>query len=320
MSLHAPAGPPVTVRVPAKINLDLVVGPRRPDGFHDLSTVFHAVSLYDEVTVSHSDDWSVSVSGPYADLVPTDESNLALRAGRLLADRGLAGGADQTGVHIHIDKMIPVAGGLAGGSADAAGTLVACDALWGLDAERGELDACAALLGSDVTFALQGGTAIGSGRGELIAPVLSRGRYHWVLVASDEGLSTPAVYAEIDRLRGDDPVPTPEPSPDMMAALRSGDVIALGLNLRNDLAAAAYSLRPDLREVVDAGLEYGAMGAIVFGSGPTVAFLVSGAEGSLDLAVALMASGTVSHVLRANGPVHGAHVVSVARAEQARGD
>lgn len=294
------------MRAPAKINLELIVGPRRDDGFHDLSTVFHAVSLYDDVTVEAADDWSVQVLGPYAHLVPADGDNLALRAAReLAAEVGVV-----EPVRIVIDKDIPVAAGLAGGSADAAAALVACDALWGTGAEPDLLDEVAARLGSDINFALTGGTAIGSGRGERVAPVLGRGRYHWVLAAGAQGLSTPTVFAECDRLRGDRPIPAPEPSEAMMQALRSGDLFALAAVLENDLQPAAFSLRPELEDVLQAGLEYGALGGIVSGSGPTVAFLVDGHEGALDLAVALTASGTASEVKRASGPAHGAHVVS----------
>ncbi len=349
----------VSARVPAKINLELLVGPKRDDGYHDLSTVFHAVSLTDEVTVTPADDWSVSLSGPLTTGVPLDDDNVALKAARLLAERAASThgrqGAGRIGpVHVHIDKEIPVAGGMAGGSGDAAATLIACDALWGTAVGRDELGACAALLGSDVNFALTGGTAIGSGRGENVTPVLAQGRYHWVLVLSDEGLQAGSVFAECDRLRERAPrrpsrdpgaagrgglrvVPDSpesqrapmsgaaasepdeahssalEPSAEMMQALRGGDTKALAAALRNDLQEAAISLRPTLGDILAAGLEYGALGGVVSGSGPTVAFLVTGPEGALDLAVALMASGTATQVLRATGPAHGAHVVPESR-------
>lgn len=300
----------VTVRVPAKVNLELVVGPRRPDGYHDLATVFHAVGLYDEVTVSRADDWSVQVRGPYAEHVPTGADNLALAAAQRLAE---VTGGEQDPVAISIDKEIPVSGGMAGGSADAAAALVACDLLWGLDADRELLDSLSARLGSDVNFALTGGTAIGSGRGERVAPALGRGRYHWVFAVSEQGLSTRDVFAECDRLRDGRDIPPPEPSAAMMTALRSGEPAALAQSMANDLQEAAFSLRPQLREVLEAGLEYGALGGVVSGSGPTVAFLVNGPEGALDLAVALTASGAAYDVKRAVGPVHGAHVVETPR-------
>ncbi|XVX19540.1 4-(cytidine 5'-diphospho)-2-C-methyl-D-erythritol kinase [Actinomycetota bacterium] len=295
-----------TVRVPAKVNLELLVGPLREDGYHSLSTVYQAVSLFDDVTVETDDDWSVLVRGPQASFVPTDGSNLALRAARALAD---AGGIEQP-VAITIDKEIPVAGGMAGGSADAAATLVACDHHWGLHTPREELEELAADLGSDVPFLLAGGTAMGSGRGELIAPVLARGSFHWVFALAREGLSTPAVFHELDRLRGGAEVLDPVPSPELMSALRSGDAEALAAVLANDLQDAAFSLRPELRECLDAGMSFGALGGIVSGSGPTIAFLVHDKEAALDLAVSLTASGAAADVRRASGPVPGAQVVT----------
>jgi 4-diphosphocytidyl-2-C-methyl-D-erythritol kinase len=306
MSSAAFSSTAVTARVPAKVNLELMVGPRREDGFHDLATVFQAVGLYDDVTVEPAEDWGITVLGPYADLVPTDDTNLAMRGARLLATNS----GIESPVHITIDKDIPVAGGMAGGSADAAGALLACDALWGLGSSKAALEELAAELGSDVPFALAGGTAMGSGRGDQLAPVLGRGRYHWVFALSDTGLSTPKVYAECDRLRAKSRVSEPTPSAPMMSALRSGDAVALARALSNDLQPAALSLRPRLQEVLQTGMEYGALGGILAGSGPTVAFLVSDTEGGLDLAVALTASGTAAAVKRAVGPVHGAHIVT----------
>jgi 4-diphosphocytidyl-2-C-methyl-D-erythritol kinase len=280
------------------------VGPLRADGYHSLSTVFHAVSLYDDVTVAVADEWGVSVSGPLAEGVPQDGENLAMRAARLVAGR-----FDVDPVHISIRKGIPVSGGMAGGSADAAATLVALDHLFELDLDREEVEELAAELGSDVPFLVSGGTAMGSGRGELLAPVLARGTYHWVFALAEGGLSTPAVYAECDRLRGTDDVPEPIANPALMSALRSGDPRELAPQLTNDLQEAALVLRPDLGEVLAAGMEYGALGGIVSGSGPTTAFLVEDNEAGIDLAVALTASGVVRDVRRASGPVHGAHVI-----------
>lgn len=300
-----------TARVPAKINLELLVGPRREDGYHSLATVYHAVSLFDEVTVSAADEWGVSLEGPHAQGVPADPTNLALRAARRLAS---AAGVEEP-VHLRIRKEIPVAGGMAGGSADAAAALVACDHLWGLASGRDELAEIAGELGSDVPFLLGGGTAMGSGRGEVVAPVLARGTFHWVLALSTCGLSTPEVYAECDRLRGSRRVPEPTPRRDMMTALRSGDARALASALVNDLQDAAISLRPKLGDVLEAGIDFGALGGIVSGSGPTVAFVVENNEAALDLAVSLTASGTVHDVRRATGPAHGAHIVAAPRAD-----
>lgn len=308
MSSAAPSPQSVTARAPAKVNLELMVGPQEPDGFHHLATVFQAVGLHDDVRVEPADDWGVTVNGPYADLVPADGTNLALRAARLLA--GAAG--IEVPVHITIEKDIPVAAGMAGGSADAAGALLACDALWGVWTSRTVLEDLAAELGSDVPFALLGGTAMGSGRGDQLAPVLGRGRYSWVLALSDVGLSTPEVYAECDRLRSRLRVPEPTPSAAMMTALRSGDAASLGKALSNDLQPAALSLQPRLEEVLRAGMDNGALGGIVSGSGPTVAFLVSDTESSLGLAVALAGLGVAPSVKRALGPVRGAHILTAA--------
>ncbi|MDQ1482319.1 MAG: 4-diphosphocytidyl-2-C-methyl-D-erythritol kinase [Actinomycetota bacterium] len=298
----------VTVRVPAKVNLELMVGPPRPDGFHHLATVFQAVGLHDDVTVEPAEEWGIAINGSYADLVPADETNLAMRAARLLAEEA---GLDQP-VQITIDKDIPVAAGMAGGSADAAGAILACDALWGLSLSKAAMEALAAELGSDVPFALMGGTAMGSGRGDQLAPVLGRGRYAWVFALSDVGLSTPKVYAECDRLRSKERVQEPKPSASLMTALRAGDAKAVGRALTNDLQPAAFSLQPALEEVLSTGMENGALGGVVSGSGPTVAFLVADTEAGLDLAVALTASGVAAAVKRAVGPVRGAHIITAA--------
>jgi 4-diphosphocytidyl-2-C-methyl-D-erythritol kinase len=298
----------VSVRAPAKINLQLSVGGRRPDGYHELATVFHAVSLYDDVTATEADDLRITV-GAERDVptegIPLDESNLAARAAVLLAEHA---GLDPH-VHLHLHKGIPLAGGMAGGSADAAAALVACDALWGTGLSRAELHGLATSIGSDVPFALMGGTAVGLGRGEMLTPALARGRFEWVLALSDDGLSTVDVYAECDRLRGRRVLAEPRISDALMAAVRSGDAHALGAALRNDLQPAACSLRPALRQVLDVGEEYGAIGSIVSGSGPTVALLARGTEHALDLAVALTASGVCRTVKRASGPAPAARVV-----------
>lgn len=295
----------VCVRAPAKINLALCVGGVRRDGFHDLATVFHAVSLFDDVTAVLADQITVETEGDGAADVPADEANLAVRAATLLAERT---GVD-AGVRLHVRKRIPVAGGMAGGSADAAAALVACDALWRTGLAKDELRALGAELGSDVPFALLGGTALGTGRGEQLTPALARGDYHWVLALSAGGLSTPDVYAEFDRLQSRRVRPEPRVPDAMMQALRSGEAEALGSALVNDLQPAACSLMSSLTQTLDVGSEYGALGGVVSGSGPTVAFLVRDNESALDLCVALTASGTVDAVKRASGPVPGARVV-----------
>ncbi|MFE9930689.1 4-(cytidine 5'-diphospho)-2-C-methyl-D-erythritol kinase [Streptomyces sp. NPDC005533] len=294
----------VTVRVPAKVNVQLAVGPARPDGFHDLANVFLAVSLFDEVTATPADTLTVTCAGPDADQVPLDRTNLAARAAEILAARhGI-----EPAVHLHIAKNIPVAGGMAGGSADGAAALLACDTLWGLDTPRAELLAICAELGSDVPFSLVGGAALGTGRGELLTPVAA-GAFHWVFAVADGGLSTPAVFREFDRLTADAVVPAPEASPALLAALASGDAGALGAALSNDLQPAALSLRPSLAATLAAGVEGGALTALVSGSGPTTAFLVADQEAAAKVAAALDASGTCRATRVASSPAPGATVL-----------
>ncbi|MCW2810913.1 MAG: ispE [Friedmanniella sp.] len=297
----------VRVRVPAKINLALKVGPPRPDGFHPLATVYQAVSLYDEVHASwaNPEEFEVSVSGEGVAQVPLDDSNLALRAARLLARTH--GDHDSLGVRLSISKAIPVAGGLAGGSSNAAAALLACAALWDLDVGPDALRSLAAELGSDVPFALLGGTAVGSGRGEEVVPALARGTYHWVLAFGHLGLSTPAVYRRFDELSPDATVP--EIPADLMNALRSGDPRQLGPALSNDLQPAALDLQPRLGLLLEAGLEAGALGAMVSGSGPTCAFLAADEADAVELSVALSTDGLCRAVRRATGPVVGARLV-----------
>lgn len=296
----------VVVRCPAKINLQLSVGPLRSDGYHELVTVFHAVSLDDVITASEGRGVTLTMRGEGAESLPVDDSNLAVRAARLLADHvGI-----EPNVAIHIDKSIPIAGGMAGGSADAAGTFVACDALWHTGLSREELSTLAGRLGSDVSFALYGGNAIGRGRGEQVTPILGRGEFHWVLALADQGLSTPEVYRRCDQLRQGQQVPQADVSDALIQALRSGDAGALADALHNDLQPAAVSLRPNLKRLLDAGIEFGALGAVVSGSGPTCAFVVRDSDHALDVAVALTASGVCRTVKRAHGPVAGAKVVS----------
>lgn len=309
----------IAVRVPAKVNAQLAVGGRRPDGFHDLANVFFAVGLYDQVTAAPADELRITVEGPDADQVPCDRTNLAARAAELLAARH----GVEPRVHLHITKDIPVAGGMAGGSADGAGALLACDALWGTGASRAELLEICAELGSDVPFSLVGGAALGRGRGELLTPLTVGGTFHWVFAVADGGLSTPAVYGECDRLRaahgaGDTTadVPDPEPSAALLDALRTGDVTALAAALTagpdgssNDLQAAALSLRPSLADTLHAGTAAGALAVLVSGSGPTCAFLAKDAAGAEQVAEALIASGTCRTARVATGPAPGATLI-----------
>jgi 4-diphosphocytidyl-2-C-methyl-D-erythritol kinase len=318
----------VTVRVPAKINLQLAVGPPRPDGYHGLVTVFHAVSLFDDVTVATAEADSVTVAGEGAGLVPENGDNLALRAVRALrqamARRAAGagplgasgpvdalGGAD--GVAVTIAKRIPVAGGMAGGSADAAAALVACNELWDAGLSQAELCEVGAAVGSDVAFAVLGGTAVGTGRGEQLTPVLAgSAQYHWVLALADGHLSTPAVYGKLDQLRagqGKD-APEPELSNELMVALRAGDAEQLGAAISNDLQIPAIALFPALRKTLSAGREFGALAGLVSGSGPTCYFLARDAGHATDLAVSLSGAGVCRAVATATGPAAGASVIA----------
>ncbi|WP_445280408.1 4-(cytidine 5'-diphospho)-2-C-methyl-D-erythritol kinase [Streptomyces sp. DSM 118148] len=295
----------VTVRVPAKVNVQLAVGAARPDGFHDLANVFLAVGLYDEVTVAPADELRVTCEGPDADQVPLDRGNLAARAAiALAARRGI-----EPAVHIHIAKDIPVAGGMAGGSADGAGALLACDTLWGVGASRAELLAICAELGSDVPFSLVGGAALGTGRGERLTALETGGTFYWVFAMAGRGLSTPAVFREFDRLAEGRRIPEPVASPELLAALAKGDTDALAASLSNDLQPAALSLFPELADTLEAGRRAGALATLVSGSGPTTAFLTRDAGAAEKTAEALRASGTCRTVRTAAGPVPGATVL-----------
>jgi 4-diphosphocytidyl-2-C-methyl-D-erythritol kinase len=299
----------VVIRVPGKVNLGLSVGPLDSDGYHELVTVFQAISLYDDVTVKIGTEGAgitLDASGSTSMGVPLDETNLAYRAADLMITKFQL----DSDIDIHLKKEIPVAGGMAGGSADAAGVIVGIDSLFELGLSRDELERIGSELGSDVPFGIAGGTAIGRGRGDQLTPVLSKGTYQWVLALSNSGLSTPAVYGECDRLREGLSIAKPSANDALLQALRAGDARELGKALGNDLQSAACSLRPALRLVLDVGDDYGALGCIVSGSGPTVAFLVEDEERALDLTVALSASGVVGGVVRASGPTHGARRIS----------
>ena len=302
----------VTVRAPAKLNLQLAVGPVRADGYHDLVTVFHAVSLFDEVTVALAERDSLIVTGEGAGSVPADGSNLAVRAAGALLRAAGPGAPDAPGLAIRIAKRIPVAAGLAGGSADAAATLVACNELWRTGLSQQELRELASAIGSDVAFGLLGGTAIGTGRGEQVTPALASGTFHWILAFATGGLSTGDVYAACDRVRAARGGAVPEPSLDnaLMAVLRSGDPAELGPLLSNDLQPAAISLRPELRRALAAGRELGALGAMVSGSGPTCAFLARNLRHAQKLAVTLAGAGVCRSVVPVTGPVPGACVTA----------
>ncbi|MDZ8173289.1 4-(cytidine 5'-diphospho)-2-C-methyl-D-erythritol kinase [Microbacterium xanthum] len=298
----------VHARAPGKLNLFFEVGAVQDDGYHDVASAYQAVSLWEDVYATPADGFRVSMSGSvFVGDVPSDDRNLALRAARLLAQRlGHDGG-----VHLEIVKQVPVAGGMGGGSADAAAALIACDALWGGDLGSAELHRLAARLGADVPFALMGGTAVGIGRGDRLSPALAKGRFDWVIVTSREGLSTPEVYTRLDEMRRRPDIRpaagSPTVDPGVLHALRSGDAVALAAHARNDLQAAALTLRPDLRELLERGERAGALTGLVSGSGPTVAFLADGPEEALDVQMSLSASGY--DALHVHGPVHGARIM-----------
>ena len=297
---------PVRVRVPAKINLHLGVGPLRPDGFHELNTVYHAISLFDELTARQGDTLALTMEGEGAGSLALDESNLIIRAARALAARTRV----PAHARLHLRKSIPLAAGLAGGSADAAATLIACDLLWGTGMSRDELAEVGATLGSDVPFLLHGGTALGTGHGESVSPILARPTtWHWVVALADGGLSTPEVYAKLDALRNSPFPPKALAGADeLMGALRQRDPAVLGAALGNDLQPAALALRPELAAVLAAGRDAGALAGLVSGSGPTCVFLASDAGHAERLAAAVNAAEVCREALAARGPMPGARV------------
>lgn len=300
----------VRVRAPGKINVFLRVGTVLDDGYHDVATAYQAVSLYEDLRATHADEFSVAFTGSIdTSEVPTDGSNLALRAARLLAART----GHEGGVRFEIAKHVPVAGGMGGGSADAAAALVACDALWGTGLGRDELLALGAELGADVPFAISGGTAIGVGHGDRLSPVLATGSFQWVIALADFGLSTPEVYDELDRHRSRHvldiapPPVAPQVDAAVLHALRAGDPVMLAESMQNDLQPAALRLAPGLVDLLSLGESAEALAGIVSGSGPSVAFLAPDQDSAIGLQVALSAAGLT--VVRAHGPVPGARVV-----------
>jgi 4-diphosphocytidyl-2-C-methyl-D-erythritol kinase len=297
---------PVRIRVPAKINLHLGVGPLRPDGFHELATVYHAISLFDELRASPGDTLALTMEGEGQGELALDETNLVMRAARALAAHARV----PAYARLHLRKSIPLAGGLAGGSADAAAALLACDTLWGTGLPREELAEIGATLGSDVPFLLHGGTALGTGHGEVVSPILARPTtWHWVVAVADDGLSTPEVYRELDRLRDRGQAPAPLDNPDtLMAALRQRDPKVLGEALGNDLQAAAVSLRPALAGVLEAGADAGAITGLVSGSGPSVVFLATDGGHAERLAKTLTSAGVCREARTARGPMPGARI------------
>jgi 4-diphosphocytidyl-2-C-methyl-D-erythritol kinase len=301
----------VTARAPGKVNVQLAVGRVRADGFHPLASVFHAVGLAEEVTVAHAEPGSGitidAVTGPQADEVPRDATNLVWRAVERLAEEL---GRPAPDVRISIVKGVPVAGGMAGGSADGAAALVAANELWGSPLDRDDLARIGLDLGSDVPFSLLGGTALGLGRGEQLSPIPVRGTFHWVFATATRGLSTPAVYGAFDRLVEGRVIPEPRADSAVISALVTGDAPGLGRALHNDLQEPALSLRPTLRDGLEAGLGAGALGGIVSGSGPTLAFLAADQVSAVAIATVLAGMEQVRSTHVTTGPAPGARVVA----------
>lgn len=308
---EAAAAGVVHVRAPGKINLVLKVGPVGDDGYHPLATVFQAVSLYEDVIATPAEEIEISVTGRHAEKVPAGETNLAHQAAALLAE---ATGTTE-GVHLRITKNVPTAGGMGGGSADAAAALLACDLLWETGLAREELGHLAAELGADVPFALTGQTALGRGRGDELTPALARGRFYWVLALFDDGLSTPEVFSAWDGLAPASGAQDAalEVGEEVMEALVSGDPHRLAEVLVNDLGDAARQLRPAVGTALSDAVDVGALAAVVSGSGPTVAALAADHASALEIAGALRAKQCADEVLVVTSPAPGARLVEPVR-------
>jgi 4-diphosphocytidyl-2-C-methyl-D-erythritol kinase len=287
-----------------------------------LITVLQAVSLYDEVSAELDDGLTVEVQAKQSiavEHVPRDSTNLALKAAIALAERT----GVEPKVKLTLVKSIPVAGGMAGGSADAAAALVACNELWKTGLTRDDLRDIATQLGSDVPFPIFGGTAVGTGRGECLTRIPTSGRFHWVFALTKPGMLTPLVYSEYDRYHQLTARQTPEPSgpsSDLLQALASGDPKELGLALTNDLNKISVRIRPDLQRTLAVGTAFGALGASIPGTGPTCAFLIESQDHAPDLARQLVLSGSCNAAVYAYGPVEGAKIVeySAPAAESSR--
>ncbi len=257
------------VRAPAKINLSLQVLRRRPDGYHEIRTVMQAVSLFDRLEFTLRPDGDVRLTCDRPD-VPTGDGNLIVRAARLLQERHRV----EAGVDVTLHKVIPMGGGLGGGSSDAAVTLLALNRMWGLGARPEDLVDVAAGLGSDVPFFLWGGTAVCEGRGERVRPVACEGARWYVLIMPDLSVSTRAVYDALKAPltgRGDG-------SNNVPAALRPGEGPDCGL--RNDLQEPSFSVCEDLRELADGLAEFspalGGQGVLLSGSGSSFFIVMPG--------------------------------------------
>ena len=270
----------IRLRTHAKINLFLRVLGRRPDGYHEIESIFHGISLADDITVrateGHDVDVDIQVARGPGTGVPKREDNLAYLAAQALIERGVTA----SGVSIDITKRIPIGAGLGGGSGNAAGVLVALNDLWGARLPTDDLNDLGATVGSDVPYCLTGGTMLVTGRGENLSSLPSPGDLHFVLGISDEPLYTKDVYERLDSLGTDGEVG----SAAMTLALGAGDAAEVAELLHNDLEPAAFSLRPELEELKKVILGAGALGAGLTGSGPTLFGLASDEDHGRDIA------------------------------------
>lgn len=274
----------LSLRALAKVNLVLCVGEQRPDGFHDLDSVFQAIGLSDAVNleeVPKQDEIRVTSNDP---TLPTDWQNTAYRAAALLRDTY----APNRGVHIHIEKHIPTQAGLGGGSSDAATVLLGLNQLWGLHLSREDLRPLAAAVGSDVPFFLWGGCARVRGRGEWVEPIAHRTPLWFVLAKPGFGVSTARAYADLDRCRQKREQKVRHEPTTLLEALLRGDVAAVGRALHNDLEEAVVPIHPEIAQLKQQLLDLGAAGASMSGSGSAV-FGVFGTSEQAQAAAEAMA-------------------------------
>lgn len=315
----------VTAVAPGKINVSLRVGPLREDGYHEVATLYLAVSLYEEVSAERRDDGAITVSlsersaftevqtrdpetqEMVAAAIPLDERNLVYQAAsKLRARLGITDGVDLT-----ITKNVPVAGGMGGGSADAAAALVACSALWEAGLSKEQLAEIGSELGADVPFAILGGAAVGQGVGDELSPLLTRGELHLVLVPANTGLSTPSVYAKLDEMRAEAGVEAeaPELDPDLVRAVCTADAELVASLMANDLQAPAVASLPSLEDMMDVGMIEGALQGMVSGSGPTLVFLARDAEAAHRLCTSFEER-TEVWAIPVTGPASGARLIN----------
>ena len=313
----------VRASAPGKVNIFLGVGARRTDGYHDVCSVYLALTLRDRVTVSASPDaqWHLSVAGSVSSdhlaRVPLDESNIVVAAAKLVAH--LAGLQSTPALTFAIEKHIPVAGGMGGGSADAAAAMVAVNEYLGCGLSMEQLMTAAVQLGADVPFALLGGCAIGRGVGEQLTTIAVNRQHDFVLLPNDLPISTPAAYRRYDDLmvaQGFDPqnLKTPVPDDPMLAELNSPEDAPLDTLIWNDLEEPAVDQLPDLANDLELpGVfevsEPTAYASFVSGSGPTIAFACVSKAGASLLSEQLTQAGRASVI--ASGPDFGARIEAV---------